>query len=345
MKIALLGGTFDPVHPAHLNIARSLLKSGKAEKVFFLPAPQPPHKAGVRQISDYGHRKNMLSLVLEEGMEINEIEQERQGKSYTFDTMQALSARYPQDSFAWVIGADSLRQLHTWYRAEELAENYSFLIIPRGEETMPDAAELAQHWSPELTEKLLKSVLDIMPLQADSSTEIRHRLRTEGPDAVRSLLHPAVFAYIKEHNLYMEKTIMTEQKKPTSLELAEFCEATLYDRKAENIIRFDMTGINWAQADHYLVCTGISAPHLDALAERLSREMRREYALRPLVVDGSAQSQWVIVDFGYVIIHILTTEAREKYQLEELWNDVPQIDAVKRLNEERAKLADKGSAQ
>ena len=88
------------------------------------------------------------------------------------------------------------------------------------------------------------------------------------------------------------------------------------------------------QADCYIVCTGISAPHIGALAERVVREVRAEYAVRPSAVDGDPQSKWIIVDFGNVMIHVLTTEARERYQLEELWNDAPKEDCVRRLEEE-----------
>ena len=131
---------------------------------------------------------------------------------------------------------------------------------------------------------------------------------------------------------------MSEEKEPKKLsgarELAAFCEKVLYEHKAENIIRFDMEGLEWAQADCYIVCTGISAPHIGALAERVVREVRAEYAVRPSAVDGDPQSKWIIVDFGNVMIHVLTTEARERYQLEELWNDAPKEDCVRRLEEE-----------
>ncbi|MBO4490593.1 MAG: ribosome silencing factor [Lentisphaeria bacterium] len=131
---------------------------------------------------------------------------------------------------------------------------------------------------------------------------------------------------------------MSEEKEAKKLsgarELAAFCEKVLYEHKAENIIRFDMEGLEWAQADCYIVCTGISAPHIGALAERVVREVRAEYAVRPSAVDGDPQSKWIIVDFGNVMIHVLTTEARERYQLEELWNDAPKEDCVRRLEEE-----------
>ena len=126
-----------------------------------------------------------------------------------------------------------------------------------------------------------------------------------------------------------------EKKMPTARQLAEFCEKVLYEHKAENIIRFDLEGLEWAQADCYIVCTGISAPHIGALAERVVREVRSEFAVRPSAVDGDPQSKWIIVDFASVMIHVLTTEARDRYQLEELWSDAPKEDCVRRLEEER----------
>ena len=142
-----------------------------------------------------------------------------------------------------------------------------------------------------------------------------------------------------------EETPAAAKGTPSALEIAEFCEKTLYRNKAERIIRFDLAGFDWAQADHYIVCTGISTPHLAALAERLRRDIRSEYGLRPFALDGAAQSQWVIVDFGSVMVHILSDEARERYQLEELWNDAPQIDAVRKLDEEHARRDGKGEVR
>lgn len=136
-----------------------------------------------------------------------------------------------------------------------------------------------------------------------------------------------------------EETKIPPRKAESAVELAEFCERIIYERKGENIIRLDMSAIETAQSDQYIICTGLSAPHIGAIAERIQREMRRVYALRPLIADGTPQSGWIILDFGSVMIHILTNEARDKYQLEELWGDAPSIDVAARLDEEHRKLA------
>ncbi|MBR2426179.1 MAG: nicotinate (nicotinamide) nucleotide adenylyltransferase [Lentisphaeria bacterium] len=202
MKIAVFGGTFDPVHNGHLGMARYLLRSRIVEKACFLPAYLPPHKAGKKKIQSYEHRRNMLSLILEDGMEISDLEKQRGGISYTFDTLSFLTQERPEDEFCWVIGSDSLRQLHTWYRAEELVERFTFLTYPRGGETLPTAVELGEHWQENAVVKLTGQILHTAPLFPESSTEIRRKLQTGDIATIGNLLPAAVLNYIKQNQLY-----------------------------------------------------------------------------------------------------------------------------------------------
>ena len=202
MKTAIFGGTFDPVHNGHIGMARYLLQSGTVEKACFLPAYLPPHKAGKKKISDYAHRRNMLELVLEDGMEISDLEQQRGGISYTFETLSFLTQERPGDEICWVIGSDSLRQLHTWHRAPELVERFTFLTYPRGGETLPGEEELAEHWQAEIVRKLTANILRQAPLYAENSTEIRENLKQGNADAIREYLPSTVLEYIKQNNLY-----------------------------------------------------------------------------------------------------------------------------------------------
>ena len=126
-------------------------------------------------------------------------------------------------------------------------------------------------------------------------------------------------------------------EKTLAEKLIELCEQVAYDRKAENILRLDMRGIDTAQSDYYILCTGLSEPHIGAIAERIQREVREKMEIRPLLCNGDQRSHWIIVDFGYAIIHVMTQDAREKYQLEELWGDAPREDIVKKLDAEAKK--------
>ena len=123
----------------------------------------------------------------------------------------------------------------------------------------------------------------------------------------------------------MVKKINSELEK-----LLKLCEEIAYDRKAENIIRLDLSEVS-AVSDYFILCTATSEPHIRAVAERIQRGVLEKLKVKPVHVDGSPESGWIIVDFGNVMIHIMTASCRELYQLEELWNDAPKVDAVKRI--------------
>ncbi|HJO94969.1 MAG TPA: ribosome silencing factor [Victivallales bacterium] len=121
---------------------------------------------------------------------------------------------------------------------------------------------------------------------------------------------------------------MAENKEDvTSKQLAELCIKIAESRKAEDIKSLKLTDISLV-SDYFIVCTGNSLPHLSAIAEWIKRKVREKYNIRPLAIDGEAQSQWIIIDFGSVMVHILTPEAREKYQLEELWGDAEKLEEL-----------------
>ena len=127
---------------------------------------------------------------------------------------------------------------------------------------------------------------------------------------------------------------MTEETNITPKELAEFCAKLMDDKKAEDITLLEIGNVSLI-ADYFVICTGNSHPHLNALAEWIRRQTRETYNIRPLTVDGTSGSEWIIVDFGNVVVHILSQEARDKYQLEELWKDAEKLEKLiaERLNE------------
>ena len=117
---------------------------------------------------------------------------------------------------------------------------------------------------------------------------------------------------------------------PEFEKLIKLCEEIAYDRKAENIIRLDLSEMS-AVSDYFILCTATSEPHIRAISERIQRGVLEKLKVKPVHVDGSPESRWIIVDFGNLMVHIMTADSRELYQLEELWNDAPKTDAVKRI--------------
>ena len=200
---AVFGGTFDPVHFGHIGLADYLLKAGHAGRVVFLPAPHPPHKSGLEPAS-FADRVAMLRAAIGDhpGMSVNELEAERQGPSYTVETLDILKRRFPEEKFVWVIGSDSLNQLHLWYEAERLVRENRFLVYPRpGAEA--DLPLLRLVWPEELAGKLRASVLTGAPEFETSSTEVRERFAGQGADACRDMIPAVVLDYIEKHHLYL----------------------------------------------------------------------------------------------------------------------------------------------
>jgi nicotinate-nucleotide adenylyltransferase len=199
---AVFGGTFDPVHSGHVGLAEYLLKAGCVDRVVFLPAPHPPHKPG-SEPAPFADRAAMIRAAIagHPGMSVSELEAERQGPSYTVDTLDILKSRYPAEHFVWVIGSDSLNQLHLWYEAERLVRENRFLVYPRPD-AEADLELLRSVWPQELFDKLVGGILAGAPEFDISSTAARKRLDEQGLDTCRDILPGPVAGYIREHKLY-----------------------------------------------------------------------------------------------------------------------------------------------
>ena len=109
-----------------------------------------------------------------------------------------------------------------------------------------------------------------------------------------------------------------------ALETARFCAMYADDKKAEDIVLLDLRGLS-PVTDYFVICSASSAPQLRAVRDEIVVQMRDEHDLKPLFVDGSFESQWVIVNFPNVLVHIQSPEKREYYALEELWGDAPAV--------------------
>ncbi len=204
MRIAYFGGTFDPPHHGHINLARQVLAGGWTDRVMFVPAFLPPHKRS-DEISSFEHRLNMLKLMVAQNnkFEVSDIEADIAVRpSYTSAVLELLSQRFPQDRLQLLIGEDSLRQLHTWYDARQLVSNHELLIYPRGPKQRVTRAELLQHWNGEEADILLNSLLQ-MPFFDLSSSEIRKKVAKR--ENFAKMVSEDVIKYINYHGLYRDK--------------------------------------------------------------------------------------------------------------------------------------------
>lgn len=125
---------------------------------------------------------------------------------------------------------------------------------------------------------------------------------------------------------------MANEMKPTPAELADFCVACAEEKLAENTAKLHVGPVS-SVADYFVIATAGSEPQLRAIVGFIEREAREKLRLRPLSESGESASGWVLLDFGTVIVHVMTPEVRDRYNLEGLWSESPSQEAVLTLAE------------
>ena len=211
MNLGLLGGTFNPVHNAHLAIADEAVQVCGLDRLLLLPAPLPPHKMVEGAVS-YHHRRAMVALAIAGRPQwaVSDIESRRHGPSYTVDTLAAVQAQWPQARLFFIIGDDSFRDLPTWKDWLLLFDRASLVVATRpGVETdrrilAPVAIDPRLCYDSKVPEIPCKSGHSVVFLTrthlAFSSSEIRQRIAA-GQTVADSVPAP-VAAYINQHQLY-----------------------------------------------------------------------------------------------------------------------------------------------
>jgi nicotinate-nucleotide adenylyltransferase len=188
MRIALFGGTFDPVHNAHLTVADEAVRQYRLDRVLFVPAWQPPHKAGATA-APYEDRYRMLELACAGRPEFRPSRlDEGEAPSYSIRTIEkARATLQPGDGLYFLIGADAFADLRTWHRWEEVVRAVDFIVVarPGHEYDIPPGARVHR--------------LETLALPI-SSSELRAKLASGEEPA--EWLPPTVLAYIRDRGLY-----------------------------------------------------------------------------------------------------------------------------------------------
>jgi len=200
VKVGILGGTFDPVHRGHLALAKTALDQLGLDKVLFVPARDPWMKTGRRKVTAAKHRLAMLELAIsgKPRFEISRVDLEQPGKTYAVDTVAAVRKELGAEAdLYFIMGADSLTDLHLWKEPGKLAAMCRLAVAGRPRVSAPDVARL-EKMVPGIGERIV--FLNMAPVDA-SSTGIRERLESGSP-AGRAV--PVIVgSYIKERGLYV----------------------------------------------------------------------------------------------------------------------------------------------
>ncbi len=203
-RLALLGGSFDPIHLGHLIAARSVVEQLSLSRAVLIPSPRPPHKTPTT-MTDARHRLEMARLAVEGDplFEVSDVELRRPGPSYTIDTVAAFRRERGREvELFWIIGADSLPELPSWYRVAELVRMVRIVTATRPGWVAPATDRLAAALGRAEAEVVLGSCMPTPAIEI-SSTDIRRRVRSG--QSIRYLVAEPVASYIHQNRLYCDE--------------------------------------------------------------------------------------------------------------------------------------------
>lgn len=200
MRIGLMGGTFDPIHIGHLVTAEAARHRFELDRVFFVPAGQPPHKRDRRvTMSEHRYLMSLLATAANPSFYVSRVEIDRSGLSFTNETISYFRRAYDlsEDELYFITGADAMRDIHKWHNYEEILENCHVVAASRPGFTLDNVIDKAHFSEAQLRHIHILTV----PSLAISSTDIRLRVQEDRP--IRYLVLESVENYIYKHGLYV----------------------------------------------------------------------------------------------------------------------------------------------
>ena len=202
-RIGILGGSFDPLHTGHLLLAECCREQCALDKVLFIPTAISPLKEAGSHATNQ-QRLDMLTLGIagQNRFEISDLELRRGGKSYTYETLETLTADNPQDEFYFLMGADSLADFSKWKEPQRICELATLAIVSRPGCPPLDFQLLENYASPEYIAQV-KEFQVAMPAVDLSSSEIRQK--TAYGKSIRYHLPRSVEQYIRQEQLYQTR--------------------------------------------------------------------------------------------------------------------------------------------
>lgn len=287
-KMALFGGTFDPIHRGHITMALRLADALELDGVMLMPTFVPPHKIK-DSLADAAHRLAMCRLAArqDDRLTVSDMEITRGGASFTVDTLTALAAQHPDTEWYLIAGADMFCTLRTWYRFDDIAKMATLCTVPR---VGTDTAAL-RAYAEKLTAQGVRCYVSDEPVEPISSTEIRSRLAAGEP--IEELLPDGVADYIRQHGLYLADTDTRDR-----------------DEQYRQIIRQRLGDYRY----HHSLCVADEAKRL---AARYGADEKKAYTaglLHDIMKDTDQKSQLqILTDFG-----ILLDEVEQ--QVDKLWH-------------------------
>lgn len=333
-KIAIFGGTFDPVHYGHLNSIETILSRLDLDHVIVVPTSSNPLKDRVEGPSP-AERFQMVQLALptmgewKDFVSVSDIEIQNGGHSYTIDTLRQIAEENPEADLYLTIGADQLEDFDRWKSFDRILDIANLIVTSRPGTKLPSRMEHLPTWLFSRIDMLdgffgtLKSGKTIQMLQMKdidlSATEVRSLAR-RGMDT-SNFTPPSVARYVAENNLYDR---VGDKIKDFS-EFTKYCAGILNSKGVINVQAYDVQALE-QPTDFTIVGSGTSSRHVISMLESVAHAVKDQYGVYPQAKEGLSDGRWAILDYGGLMIHLFYDFVRNEYRLEELWRNGKRIE-------------------
>lgn len=323
-KIAIMGGTFDPFHIGHKNSIQTLLKKFDFDKLILIPSYQNPLKKN--NFASSHHRLEMLKKAFNKNKKIvlDDQEIQRQGLSYSYQTINNLIKKEKNSEFYLIMGMDQFKIFDQWKYFAAILKKAHLIVTTRAKEKLPQKLKnCPKGLKPFLrayneTEILLKKdfkTIYLCPLKDRdiSSSFIRKKIKNKEP--IDSFVPKSIVAYIEKYKLYN----FSKKTKQNDLDcLVTFCKEQLIDKKAFDVQVFNLKTFP-LPFEKALLASASNRRQVQSLAKHLKKNIKNKWNLLPLSEEGMQESQWMVLDYGELVVHIFYDYIRDFYNLEELW--------------------------
>ncbi|MCS6838653.1 MAG: nicotinate (nicotinamide) nucleotide adenylyltransferase [Bdellovibrionaceae bacterium] len=337
MKIGIYGGSFNPPHLGHVNAVQSVYRKMGLDRIIIVPTLMNPlKKLPSFSLASPDHRLKMAQLAFENlgpSFSVDDVEIKRGGISYTIDTLRDLRKKWGSEhEFFLIIGVDNLSNFDQWRLWEKILEEVDLVITSRPGWSLPQSIdELPESIRPlvrdfQFNQVFLHSGRKIYFISLRdvniSSTEIRRSFQMGKKHSADLPLE--VERYIVENGLYPP----LYEKVKNDEELCREVAVWMDERKASNIRIFDLRGQE-AICDFVVIASGSSTKHSSAIAEFVQQRIKEKYNVLPGGIEGMQEGNWVILDYGSLVIHVFFDYVRRVYSLEELLKGAKEISLLK----------------
>ncbi|MBT4760136.1 MAG: nicotinate (nicotinamide) nucleotide adenylyltransferase [Bdellovibrionaceae bacterium] len=329
-KIGIFGGYFNPIHNGHLNAMLSIKHEMDLERIKVIPARETPLRQNIEGPSAE-QRLKMVELGLhdyQDFLEIDEIELNRDGVSYTIDTLMQLKETLNNENLFLIIGADQFYNFDQWKDYQDIISQVNLVVTTRPGYSLPftkdEFPEGLKKYIEVFEGKLAllstgKSIQFVRLKDIDvSASDIRKRLRSG--KSVDRFLVPEVEKFIRDENLFDSVNKQIQDYEQFTLS----CLKILAEKQAINVQAYDLRLIDKPSA-FSIVASASNTRQVVSLSRHLSDSIKDEFGFYPYSVDGREEGRWIVMDYGSLIVHIFYDYVRMEYNLEELWSEGRQL--------------------